>query len=270
MPAKYLNENPIGKPSMNHTAPQPVPSRRELTKRLFTVYKWLWVIPFLGVSTLVIGTTIICLAFLGLPDLASRVLGPIWAKINSLMMMLTVQVEGRDKFNPKQSYIIVANHQSQVDILALYGHLGVDFKWVMKQELRRVPVLGPACAAMGHIFIDRGNTESALTSINNARTQIKDGMSVVFFPEGTRSRDGELMHFKKGAYRLALELQLPILPVTILGTHHILPTDTLDLTPGEARIVFHAPISTQGLDASDLPRLVDQSREAILDRLSRA
>ncbi|MDA9298688.1 hypothetical protein N9Q31_07090, partial [Pseudomonadales bacterium] len=85
---------------MNHTAPQPVPSRRDLTKRLLTVYKWLWVIPFLGVSTLVIGTTIICLAFLGLPDMASRVLGPIWAKINNLMMMVTVEVEGRDKFDP--------------------------------------------------------------------------------------------------------------------------------------------------------------------------
>ncbi len=249
---------------MNDATPQLGLSGQELTRRLFAVYKWFWVIPFLGVSTLIIGTGIICLSILGLPDQASRLLGPVWAKLNSLMMMITVQVEGRSRVDSGQSYVIVANHQSQIDILALYGHLGIDFKWVMKQELRRVPVLGAACAAMGHILIDRANTESAVNSINRARDHIKNGMSVVFFPEGTRSRDGQLMPFKKGAYRLAVELQLPILPVTILGTHEILPTDTLNLTPGLARLVFHQPIPTRDLTTEDIPALIKQSRDAIL------
>ncbi|MEX2326995.1 MAG: lysophospholipid acyltransferase family protein, partial [Pseudomonadales bacterium] len=102
-------------------------------------------------------------------DFSSRVLGRAWARLNMAVSSMQVDVVGRDKVAPGQSYIIVANHQSLVDIYVLYGCLDMDIKWVMKKELRSVPVLGIACEMMGHIIVDRSNTEAALQSINAAR-----------------------------------------------------------------------------------------------------
>jgi 1-acyl-sn-glycerol-3-phosphate acyltransferase len=138
----------------------------------------------------------------------------------------------------------VANHQSQYDIVALYGWLGIDFRWVMKQELRKIPALGYASEKIGHIFIDRSNTKKAMESLENAKAKIKDGTSVIFFPEGTRSKTGELGKFKKGAFKMACDLGLPILPVTINGTREIIQTKSLLLYPGKALITIHAPIPT--------------------------
>jgi 1-acyl-sn-glycerol-3-phosphate acyltransferase len=181
--------------------------------------------------------------------------------------MMKVNIKGRDKVDPLQSYVIVANHQSLIDILILYGYLGMDIKWVMKQELRSVPVLGYAAKLMGHILIDRSNSGAAYASINNARQKINNGMSVVFFPEGTRSRSGEVKNFKKGAFRLAQELGLPILPVAIHGSSNILPSDTVDLMPGNVTLEFCDPIPTTGLDRSDITKLTRQARQTIWDTL---
>ncbi len=150
---------------------------------------------------------------------------------------------------------MVANHQSHFDILVLYGWLGIDFRWVMKQELRSVMGLGAACAALGHIYIDRSDHEAAIRSINAAKERITGGISVIFFPEGTRSDDGRLRRFKKGAFRFAIDTGLPILPVTVDGTFDVLPPRRFDLRPGRARLVIHEPIPTDGLEAIDLPDL---------------
>ncbi len=182
---------------------------------------------------------------------------------------MTIKAEGLEHIQPNQSYIIVSNHQSLIDIYALYGFLGIDFKWVMNKELRAVPILGVACELMGHILIDRSNTEAALASINNAQARVKDGMSVVFFPEGTRSRNGDLRQFKKGAFRFAQEMSLPILPVVIHGTKDILPSDTIDLAPGEARIEILPPIPTEGLGPKNVAALTANTREQIAAALNK-
>ncbi len=142
---------------------------------------------------------------------------------------MRVSVEGRENLDPKQSYVLVSNHQSQYDIFLLYGWLGVDFKWVMKKELRKVLGIGVACDRLGHIFIDRSNHAAALATLETAKERIVDGTSVIFFPEGTRSRDGQLKKFKKGAFRMAVDLGLPILPLTVTGTRDVLPAGTSDL-----------------------------------------
>jgi len=236
----------------------------------YRVYKWLVIIPFLAASTALIGLIVICLSYLGAPDFASRIFGTLWARLNVGVSLVNLQVAGREHLDPRQSYVIVANHQSLFDILLLYGFLGLDIKWVMKKELRQVPILGFACAAMGHILIDRSNTSAALASINQASKRIKDGISVVFFPEGTRSRNATLLPFKKGAFRLAVELQLPILPVTIIGSGEILPTDSLHLRPGQAALIFGVPIPTQGYSSDDLTSLIDISRNTILTQLGQS
>ncbi len=210
---------------------------------LYTVYKWIFVVPFLVLSTAILGSIIIVLSFLGAPDFASRVFGTLWAKINTTVSLIGIRASGKEHIKQGQSYVIVANHQSMLDIFLLYGYLGMDIKWVMKRELRAVPILGLACEMMGHVIIDRSNTEAALASMERARERIKNGMSVVFFAEGTRSRSGELKPFKKGAFRMAQELNLPILPITIHNTLEILPSDTADLHPGVARMTIGARIS---------------------------
>jgi 1-acyl-sn-glycerol-3-phosphate acyltransferase len=133
----------------------------------------------------------------------------------------------------------------------------------MKQELRKVPGIGIGCEKVGHIFIDRSNHEKALASLIAAKEKIVNGTSVIFFPEGTRSRDGRLGAFKKGAFKMAVDLQLPILPITIVGTRDILPTDSVDLFPGRARMIIHKPIDTAGYTDDNLDELVDRARSVI-------
>lgn len=232
-------------------------------KLLFTAYKWIVVGPFLAFSTIIFGTIIILLSSVGAPNFASRVFAKAWAKTNSAVSMMTVAHKGMENLDPKRSYVIVSNHQSLYDIYVLYGFLGVDIKWIMKKELRSVPVLGAACEAMGHIIIDRSNTDSALNSINSARSRIVNGISVVFFPEGTRSRNGDLKEFKKGAFRFALQMGLPILPVAIHGTKDILPSDGIDLMPGQAIIEILPAIETEGRGSDALAELTKEVREQI-------
>ena len=237
-------------------------------KYIFAAYKWIVVAPFVVFSTFILGSIIMIFCLLGAPNFASRVFATAWARVNSAVSIMSVNVEGAEHIKPGQSYVIVANHQSLFDIYALYGFLGIDFKWVMKRELRSVPILGVACELMGHILIDRSNTEAALTSIKDAQARIKDGMSVVFFPEGTRSRDGELKSFKKGAFRFAQEMSLPILPVAICGTKDLLPSDTVDLMPGNATLKILRPIPTVGVEADKINELVTSAREQIAKNLN--
>ncbi len=232
------------------------------------LYKWIVVIPVMVLSTMLASIFVILLSVLGMPDFASRFFGTGWAKLNMFFSLVSVEVQGRELVNPEQSYIIVANHQSLADIYVVYGYSGIDFKWVMKKELRSIPLFGLACELMGHIIVDRSNTTAALESINLARSRIKDGISVVFFAEGTRSRKGEINQFKKGAFRLALELGLPVLPVSIHNTNKVLPSDTLDWHPGHVKLKFHDPISTTGMDTKDISALRDQTRIVIADALT--
>jgi 1-acyl-sn-glycerol-3-phosphate acyltransferase len=159
--------------------------------------------------------------------------------------------------------VIVANHQSHYDIFLLYGWLGVDFKWVMKQELRKAPMIGIACDRLGHIFVDRSNREAAIASLETAKDRIREGTSVFFFPEGTRSRDGELQSFKKGAFRMAMDLNLPILPITLVGTRRIMPPDSLDIFPGAARMIIHPPVAISPFRDNDRGELMTVVRRAI-------
>lgn len=235
---------------------------RKLLRLLYQPYKWLIFGPLLVCTTFVMGgLAIACAAFAG-PKAAS-VFGVVWARLNSWVTPMLVQIRGRENIDKAQSYVIVSNHQSQYDIFVLYGWLGIDFKWVMKIELRRVPALGIACEKIGHIFIDRSNTEAALRSLDDAKSKIVNGTSVIFFPEGTRSKDGNLGRFKKGAFKMALDLGIPILPVTISGTRAILPTKTIDVFPGRACMTIHPPVDISGYDNGSVKTLMAEVRKII-------
>jgi 1-acyl-sn-glycerol-3-phosphate acyltransferase len=162
----------------------------------------------------------------------------------------------------------MANHQSLFDVLAFYSVWGRQFRWVIKEELRRTPGLGWGCEAVGHLFIDRRNRESAIATLNAFRPKLVDGLSIMFFPEGTRSRDGSLGPFKKGGFMMALDLGLPILPVTIDGTRHVLPDGSLKLLPGTIKIQIHSPIEASAYGMQRREDLMADTRAAIASALT--
>ncbi|MGB2247777.1 MAG: lysophospholipid acyltransferase family protein [Alcanivorax sediminis] len=235
-----------------------------MSRLLFFLYSWLVFVPLMAATTLVCG--LLCLALVPfLPaDRVARYTAVPWAKLCLLYSGVRVDVYGRHHLEPGQSYVVVANHLSQFDIFVLYGYLGMDFRWVMKHELRKVPIIGICCEKLGHIFINRSDQQAAIASLNAARARLNNGASVLFFPEGTRSRNGQLKPFKKGAFKMAQDLQLPVLPVTLNGTFEILSPGTIRLQPGhQASLTLHAPLPVRGHDEAELLKLMTLSHEAI-------
>lgn len=230
---------------------------------LYLPYKWLVFLPVFIASTTFFGGLAVILLFFLKPRTVSAICGGTWARVNAWATPVWVKVSGRENIDPEQSYVIVANHQSHYDIFLLYGWLGVDFKWVMKQELRKAPMIGIACDRLGHIFVDRSNREAAIASLETAKDRITEGTSVFFFPEGTRSRGGELQSFKKGAFRMAMDLDLPILPVTLVGTRRIMPPDSLDIFPGTAGMIIHPPVASGPFRDNDIEQMMTVVRRAI-------
>jgi 1-acyl-sn-glycerol-3-phosphate acyltransferase len=183
-----------------------------------------------------------------------------WAKFMAYLTPVRVIVEGGENAHREQSYVVVTNHQSMYDILLIYGWLELDLKWVMKKELRRVPGIGIGCEKAGHIFVDRKKPRQATRAISDALARLGKGVGILFFPEGTRSKDGHLLPFKKGAFRLSVEQNLPILPLTLVGTRDVQPGNKIILFPGIIRMVIHPAIDPSGKNADEL---LEETRSTI-------
>jgi len=231
---------------------------------IYQPYKWLIYLPFLIVNSLFFSLVAIILTIIAGQKVANKIVGINWSKSCSFMVPMQVKVTGKENMKKDTSYVIVANHQSMFDIFLLYGWLGIDIRWIMKKELFKVPGIGYASKKVGHIFIDRSNPKCAMQSLNEAKEKLKNGTSVVIFPEGTRSRTGEVGNFKRGAFKLALELDLPLLPLTIIGTRKILPSYGFDLLPGKVELVIHPPIHNSDNDIGKCRELTRKTRESIL------
>lgn len=230
---------------------------------IYQPYKWLIFTPILGLSAAILSINAVVLAKLISPRVGSMVSGIAWSRLCSAITPMFVKVVGRENLDKKKSYIIVCNHQSHFDIFVVYGWLMTDIKFVMKQELRKVPFIGWACEVIEFIYIDRSDNQKAIESLNNAKSKIVNGTSAIFFPEGTRSRDGKIGKFKKGAFRMAMDLKLPILPVTINGTRKILPSHSFNLKPGTAEMIIHPAISTEGYTDSNVEELIEKTKNII-------
>lgn len=229
----------------------------------YQAYVWLIFLPLAVVLTLVFSTLTVLFAWLVNPHFASRVFAVTWARVCGFLTPMRVTVEGGEHAQRNQSYVVASNHQSMFDILVIYGWLKLDLKWVMKAELRKMPAIGIGCEKAGHIFVERRNPKQAAQAITDALARLGDGIGILFFPEGTRSPDGRLLPFKKGAFRTAIDQQLPLLPVTLIGTRDILPARTLRLFPGNARMVIHPPLETAGMTVDDIDALMQETRAAI-------
>lgn len=230
---------------------------------LYQLYKWLLLLPFFLVNSVFFGLLAVIISLLT-SEKTRNLLGVMWANLNCILTPVIVKVEGRENIDPKQSYVIVVNHQSAYDIIVLYARLGIYFKWLMKKEIRKIPGIGFGSQAIGHILIDRSSIKAAIETINSAKSKIKDGTSVVIFPEGTRSKNHEMLPFKKGAFWIAFDLNLPILPVTINGTRKILPSGTMNLLPGKAEIIIHPAININDFSKDNIPDLIEKTRSSII------
>jgi 1-acyl-sn-glycerol-3-phosphate acyltransferase len=190
-----------------------------------------------------------------------------WAKTILRVCGIKVKSRGRESVDTHVPRIYMTNHQSYFDIFALLAYLPVDFKFILKQELMGIPFLGPAMRRAGYIGIQRQDPRKAIQSINRAAGKIKAGASVVIFPEGTRSIDGKLQPFKKGGFNLALKAGCDIVPVTINGSHRIVPKGKLNINKGKFSMHIGRPISIKGFSKSNVTELMDIVREKMLNQL---
>lgn len=229
---------------------------------MYQIYKFLVYIPWLLLWTLVNFLGVVVVAPFS-QQKASRWFGGAWGRGLLRGVPASLQILGEDRLDQRQSYIVVANHLSLMDIPILYGWLRLDLKWVMKKELRKVPMIGAGCALMGHIFLDRANRQAAIRELEQVKERMLPGTSILFFPEGTRSRNGQLQDFKMGAFRMAQDLDLPVLPVTIRGANAILTPDGMDLHPGRAEMIIHPPIPVEEVRQLPAEALRDRARAQI-------
>jgi 1-acyl-sn-glycerol-3-phosphate acyltransferase len=191
-----------------------------------------------------------------------------WSRWVTRFAGVRINVENRANLAPDQPYVFMANHASTVDIWALLLGIPRRVRMISKKELARIPFLGWVMWAGRFIFIDRQNAVAARRSIDEAGRRIRGGASVVIFPEGTRTRDGQMGPFKKGGFHLALDAGVPIVPVALRGTRALMPRGSLLVKSGEVFVTIGPPIPTAGLTVDDRPALIERVRDAIASMIA--
>jgi len=238
---------------------------------LYQVYTFLVFYPIGLVLTFTAGWVTVLVATIWSPEIASRYIASNWGRLLCWLTPVWVTVEGAENANPDRTYVVVCNHQGLYDIFLVYGWLRLDLKWVMKAELRKLPGVGIGCEKAGHVFVDRSDPEQARKAVTDALDRVGDGVGLLFFAEGTRSHDGKLKRFKKGAFRVATTQNLPILPVTVVGTRDIQKPKSIFIFPGKIRLVIHPAIEVDGRDdAENILDLMARTRNVIASGLPKA
>ncbi len=226
------------------------------------LYQWIIVMPIMVVITIMTALITIIGCFLGNHRVWGYYPGLIWSRLFCLISLVRIEVRGREKLDRSTSYVFVANHQGAYDIFLIYGYLGHKFKWMMKSSLRRIPFVGAACAAAGFIFVDRSG-KGLRETLAAAEKILTGGMSLVVFPEGSRTPDGKIHRFKKGAYQIADDLSLPVVPLTIDGSYRVLSKNSKLIRPGKIVLTIHDPIFPQADGRYDMDALITDSYRVI-------
>jgi 1-acyl-sn-glycerol-3-phosphate acyltransferase len=188
----------------------------------------------------------------------------IWASILLKISSTKVLVIGSENVLRGKPQIFMANHQSDFDILISLAYIPGQFRWIAKKELFAIPVFGQAMKSAGYIEIDRQHHEKAMQSLDLAALRIREGKSVMTFPEGTRSRDGEIKAFKQGLFYLAIQSGVPIVPISIIGSGAIMPKRSLKVKPGKITLVIDEPISVKDYTLENRQELISRVRQVIM------
>ena len=225
-------------------------------KYLYIAYQYLIAFPLIALLTVFTAVFTICCYPWRNAEFVHKE-QQFWSRACYWLMFIPVSVDGIEHIQPNQSYVFVSNHQSMYDVWLIYGWLPVIFKWLMKAEIRRIPFVGTACKAAGHIFVERRKAKSSMDSLLEIEKQLKDGVCTVIFPEGTRTKDGEVGRFKRGAFQIALDLGLPVIPLSVSGCFEVMPKGQ--------RYVNRHPVHMHIGEAIDLKQYddPDQAIEAV-------
>jgi len=230
-------------------------------KYLFRVYQWLIAAPLILVATIVTLTVVIIGG-----QFDSNWWGyyppRLWSRIWCWLLGVKVEVRNRERINKETSYVFVANHQGAFDIFSIYGYIGHNFKWLMRKGLGNIPLIGLACRCAGHIMVDTHSAGGLKQTVADAKRKLDRGVSIVVFPEGRRTDTGLMAPFKAGAFKLATEFGLPVVPLTIDGSYRVMPRSTFNVTPGKIIITIHDPIPP-GENGHDSEAVMEASRAAI-------
>ncbi len=231
---------------------------------IYTFFVIAWTVfatVFFGIMTIFVSFTT------GNSDRAHNV-ARMWAKSILIASRIKVTVKGSSNIDPDKPYIYMPNHQSNFDIPVLLAYLDVQFRWLAKAELFKIPIFGSAMKNAGYISIDRSNRKSAFKSLAKAAEIIK-GVSVLIFPEGTRSLDGKIRDFKKGGFVLAVDSGVPVVPVIIYGTRAIMPKKKMYIRPGNVVLEILEPVETSSYTRKNKDDLLEKIRGIICESFER-
>ena len=220
-------------------------------------------IPLIYLYTALMGTLSLAISFFDPGGRRQHWCASAWSRMIARTVGARVSVHGSEHLRAGASYVFLSTHQSYLDIPVMLGYLPAQLRIAAKREVFLIPFLGWHMRRAGHISINRGSTAEAISALQRAAREIREGTSVFLFPEGTRTRDGSLQPFKKGGFKLAIQARLPVVPVTIIGTRQLLPRDSFVFRPGPVEMYLDAPIPTDGMTDEDLPALMRAVRDAM-------
>jgi 1-acyl-sn-glycerol-3-phosphate acyltransferase len=224
---------------------------------------------FIGLHTLVFCLWCILLSLFDKDgSKAHRLCAKPWARTILFMCGVKLDVRGIENLDKIAPQIFMSNHQSYFDIFALLAGLPANFKFILKKELMRIPMFGIAMKRAGYIAIDRGDRKKAIVSINRAADRIRNGASVLIFPEGTRSKDGTVQAFKHGGFHLAMRSGCNIIPVAILKSRDIVPKGSLKVNKGTIYLKIGKPISVTDYSKKDMNPLIEMTRNAVIGMMA--
>lgn len=229
---------------------------------LYRIYQWLIAAPIFLVATLIAAIVTIIGCSLGKSEVWGYWPAHYWSRFCCAIAGVRVKVVGRENIDKKTSYVFTANHQGAFDIWSVYGYLNHKFIWMMKKELEDIFMVGWACKKAGHVFVDDQSISNIRHTIEETEKKLQSGRSLVIFPEGSRSWDGKMIPFKRGAFMLAAEFRLPVVPITIDGSFKAMPRFTYNIRPTKITITIHPPIMP-GEKGFNTKVLMAQCRDAI-------
>ncbi|MDR1653948.1 MAG: 1-acyl-sn-glycerol-3-phosphate acyltransferase [Prevotellaceae bacterium] len=239
-----------------------------MKKILYNIYLWIFALPLAMALTFLTAVLTMLFSPVFPKSRFAHAIPKAWARAVCLLLLIRVKTYGKENINTHQSYVYISNHQSIIDIFVIYGWLPSVFKWMMKAELFKIPFVGWACKAAGHIFLDRSAGIEASKSIAEAKRKLQDGISIVIFPEGSRTHNGQMQRFKRGAFRIAGDLRLPVLPVTLSGSYRRLPRNHgPKFSPGTVKVYFHQPIDLTNHTQEQENALMQQAWDLIASKL---
>lgn len=235
-----------------------------MMKLLYNIYIYVIVFPIAIVLTLF--TSIVTILFFWCPNSAPiHEIQMFWSRSFFRLMFIPVTIEGIENLEKGKSYVFVGNHQSMFDVWLVYGWLPVVFKWMMKKELGRIPFVGTACRAAGHVMVDRSNPRAAVLSMQRIKQALQGGACTVIFPEGTRTPTGKVGPFKRGAFKIALDLKLPVVPLSISGCYEMLPKGKWIFSWHPVKLVIGTPQDLSGYTPEQENEAIEHVRKLVID-----